>query len=488
MTRLVVHGHFYQPPREDPRTGEIDQQPSAAPFHDWNERVHAESYLSNVFADLQTPNGEEVVNTFERMSFNVGPTLMSWMDRFHPRTYQRIIRADAKSAERLGHGNAIAQAFHHTILPLSNMRDVRTQVRWGLADFRHRFGREALGMWLPETAANDDVMRVLIEEGVAFTILAPWQAGRWREPGGEWRSVTEHELNTRVPYRFLHPEGSGRSISLFFYDADIARAIAFENAMASAAGFIAMFEANASDDDGIVHAATDGETYGHHQKFGEIGLAYALFVEAEKRGAIVTNYAAHLHEHPAELEVELASGDGTSWSCAHGVERWRSACGCVTGGEPGWNQEWRAPLREALDLLRVEADEVFERLGSPLFTDPWQARDDYVSVVVGAEELDDFIAKHASGPLDDAARDKVALLLELQNDAMSMFTSCGWFFADIAGIEATQVLRYAARTLELMEILEQPTPLEAFLRSLERAKSNEPDAGTGADVFSALSR
>jgi len=486
VTRLVVHGHFYQPPREDPRTGEIEPQPSAAPFHDWNERVHAESYLSNVFADLQTPRGEEVVNTFERISFNVGPTLMSWMERFHPRTYQRIVRADKKSAELLGSGNAMAQAFHHTILPLSNMRDVRTQVRWGLVDFRWRFGRESLGMWLPETAVNDDVLRVLIEQEVSFTILAPWQAGRWREPGGPWHDVAEDGIDTRVAYRYLHPDGSGRSLSLFFYDADIARAIAFENAMASATAFIDMFESRGGEPGAIAHAATDGETYGHHHKFGEIGLAYALFVEAPARGVEITNYAAHMQDHPAELEVELTPGPGTSWSCSHGIERWRSACGCVTGGEAGWSLEWRAPLRAALDIVRDAADEIFERLGTAYFVDPWQARDAYVSVLIGAEEIDALVAARAAAPLDDDARARAMKLLELQGNSMSMFTSCGWFFADIAGIEATQVLRYAARTLELMDELDQPTPREAFLRELEKAKSNEPDAGTGADVFASL--
>lgn len=485
-TRVVIHGHFYQPPREDPRTGLIDAQPSAAPFHDWNERVHAESYLSNVFADLETPDGEQVVNTFERISFNVGPTLMSWMEKFHPRTYQRIIRADEKSIERLGFGNAIAQPFHHTILPLSNMRDVRTQVHWGLEEFKHRFGRDPLGIWLPETAANDDVLRVLMEQGVTFTILAPWQAGRWREPGGRWKSAAKEGFDTRVPYRFNHPDGSGRSISLFFYDADIARAIAFENATASAEGLIAMFEERSAGDDGIVHAATDGETYGHHQKFGEIGLAYALFVEAAKRGVTVTNCAAHLAEHPAELEVELVPGDGSSWSCVHGVERWRSSCGCTTGGEPDWDQEWRAPLREGLDVVRDAADETFERLGAEYFVDPWSARDAYVGVVLGAEKIDDLLAAQTGRPLDEDARRKAALLLELQRASMSMFTSCGWFFADIAGIETKQVLRYAARTLELMEELQQPTPREAFLRELEKAKSNDPEAGTGADVFSSV--
>lgn len=486
MTRIVVHGHFYQPPREDPWTGEIDRQPSAAPFHDWNERVHAESYLSNVFADLETATGEEVVNNFERLSFNVGPTLMSWMERFHPRTYLRIIRADAKSAERLGHGNAIAQSFHHTILPLSEPRDVRTQIRWGVADFRHRFGREPAGMWLPETAANHNVLRILIDEGIAFTVLAPWQAGRVRMPGDRWKRIEPDDIDTRVPYRYVHPEGSGRSLAIFFYDADIARAIAFENAMASAEDFIDMFEAHSHDGAGIVHAATDGETYGHHHKFGEIGLAYALFVEAERRGVTITNYPAVLAESSPEIEVELVDGPGTSWSCTHGIERWRSNCGCVTGGKEGWNQEWRAPLRAGLELVRVAADEVFERLGAHLFVDPWAARDAYVDVVVGAVDKEELLATHAAGPLDDAARREMTSLLELQRNSMSMFTSCGWFFADIAGIESIQVLRYAARTLDLMEELGQPAPTEAFTRKLEEAKSNDPEAGTGADVFASV--
>ncbi|HEV3472085.1 MAG TPA: DUF3536 domain-containing protein [Actinomycetota bacterium] len=487
--RIVVHGHFYQPPREDPWTGQIDPQPTAAPFHDWNERVHAESYLNNVFADLETEAGEVVVNNFERLSFNVGPTLMSWMEKMHPRTYARILHADSKSIERLGRGNAIAQSFHHTILPLSNMRDVRTEVRWGLADFRYRFSRDAEGIWLPETAVNDDVLGILIEEGVAFTILAPYQAGAWRRPGEDWVDVPTNGIDTRVAYRYLHPDGSGRSLSLFFYDGDIAKAIAFENAMVSAEGFIDMFASHWEDDAHLIHAATDGETYGHHQKFGEIGLAYALFVAAEQRGVEVTNYSAYLEKHPAELEAKLAAGEGTSWSCAHGVARWKEDCGCVTGGEPGWDQRWRAPLRGGLDIIRVACEEVFERLGASLFNDPWAARDDYVDVVLGAGSFDDFLAAHAARPVDDAARSQAQNLLELQRNSMSMFTSCGWFFSDVAGIESVQVLRYAARTLDLLDALGQPSPKDEAMAILAKAKSNQPAAETAADLLArALAR
>ena len=486
--RIVVHGHFYQPPREDPWTGIIDPQPSAAPFHDWNERVHAEAYLSNVFADLETDAGEVVVNNFERLSFNVGPTLMSWMEKVHPRTYARILQADAKSIERLGHGNAIAQSFHHTILPLSNIRDVRTQVRWGLADFRYRFSRDPAGIWLPETAVNDDVLAVLIEEGVTFTILAPNQAGAWRRAGEDWVDVPTSGIDTRVAYRYLHPDGSGRSMTLFFYDGDIAKAIAFENAMVSAEGFIDMFASHWDDDAHLIHAATDGETYGHHQKFGEIGLAYALFVAAEQREVEVTNYAAYLEKHPAELEARLAPGEGTSWSCAHGVGRWKEACGCVTGGEEGWHQEWRAPLREGLEVIRESADEAFERVGTGIFQDPWAARDAYVDVVIGARSFDDLLAEQSSRPVDEGTRSLAHRLLELQRNSMSMFTSCGWFFADVAGIESVQVLRYAARTLDLLDALEQSSPRDAAMVILEQAKSNEPSGVTAADLLTRAAR
>lgn len=481
--RIAVHGHFYQPPRDDPWTGAIDEQPSAAPFHDWNERVHAEAYRPNAFASIPTESGERVVNNFERLSFNVGPTLLAWIERADREVYDRIVDADAASAARLGHGNAIAQAFHHSILPLSPLRDARTEVRWGLADFRHRFGRDAAGMWLPETAANDDTLEVLIDEGVRFTVLSPAQASRWRHPGEGWTEVTADEpIDPRVGYRYHHRDGSGRFLSLLFYDGDIAQAIAFEGAGSSAEGFLDLFASHPAEDHHLVHAATDGETYGHHHEFTELGLAFALFVEAERRGVEVTNYASYLEAFPAEREVAIAGGEGSSWSCAHGVGRWIRHCGCSTGGEPGWNQRWRTPLRRALEVLRGAADEAFERLGARVFADPWRARDRYADVVIGARDLGDLLAEEASGPAvggDAAAGD----LLELQRHALAMFTSCAWFFADCAGIETTQVLRYAARVIDLLDVLGQPAPTESFLALLGQAKSNDTAAGTAADVF-----
>ena len=481
---ITVHAHFYQPPREDPWTGTVPEQPSAAPAHDWNERVHQEAYRPNAFTTVLTDDGEDTVNNFERLSFNVGPTLLAWMEAADPETYARIIEADRASSARLGHGNAIAQAFHHTILPLSPLRDVRTQIRWGLADFRHRFGRPSDGMWLPETAADDDTLEILIEEGVTFTILAPNQAGYIKDDVGEWIPAQEVGLDTTIPYRYEHRDGSGRSLAIFFYDGAIARAIAFERAGASGEGFLDLFEANAGDGL-LVHAATDGETYGHHHTFSELGLAYALFVEAPRRSIEVTNYMAFLTEHPAEVEVRLIPGEGTSWSCAHGVRRWKEDCGCMTGGQEGWNQRWRAPLRAALEIVRNTADEVFGRLGATLFTDPWAARDAYVDVVVGATDLDRFLSEWAGGPLTEDDSRRAHYLMELQRNSMSMFTSCGWFFNDVGGIETVQVLRYAARTLDLLESLDQPGPRDAFLTLLGTAHSNDPDIGTGADVFSA---
>ncbi|MEA2433010.1 MAG: hypothetical protein QOG54_467 [Actinomycetota bacterium] len=454
-------------------------QPSAAPFHDWNERVHAESYRPNAFAVIPMEDDEIIVNNYERLSFDLGPTLLSWMETADRITYEHIIGADRESFERLGHGNAIAQSFHHTILPLSSHRDVRTQVRWGLADFRYRFGREPEGIWPPETAVNEDVLEVLIEEGIAFTILAPNQAARWREPDGEW----EHPpVDTTLPHRWMHRDGSGRSIALFFYDGEIARQIAFERAGSSAEGFVELFREHAGER-GLVHAATDGETYGHHHVFTDLGLAYALFVEAERRGVEVTNYAAYLEDNPPEREVSVVGGEGSSWSCAHGVGRWARDCGCHTGGEEGWTQEWRAPLRAALDLIRETADEVFERLGSGIFNDPWVARDAYVDVVIGAITFDSFIDQAASGPLDEEGMRTARELLSMQERAMAMYTSCGWFFNDIGGIETVQVLRYAAACVDSIRKLGQSVPEQEFIATLEQAKSNDPDIGTGADVY-----
>jgi len=457
---LVIHGHFYQPPRENPWTGEVEPEPSAAPFHDWNERIHAECYGPNV-------------ENYPLISFNFGPTLLLWLAEHHGDTYQKILNADKESAAaRGGHGNAIAQAYGHAILPLCNERDRLTQVVWGLADFRFRFGREAEALWLPETAANDEVLSLLIEQGMRYVILAPTQAkGR--------------EVDTSKPYLFRHIDGSGRSLAVFFYNGPLARAIAFEGALASSRGLVERFITAARLGD-LVNVATDGETYGHHFKFGDLGLAHALRVEAKAAGFWITNYAQYLDHHPAELTVEIddgPDGEGTSWSCVHGVGRWTRDCGCQTGGEPGWNQKWRQPLRVALEFLRDDAAGKFQNAAGRLLRDPWAARNDYISVVLDPHARESFLTRNAIRPLSAQEESRALNLLEMQRSALLMFTSCGWFFSDLAGVETVQVMRYAARVIDLMDQLDLDPPGKQFLELMSEAKSNRPEKGNGADIF-----
>jgi len=460
MTALVIHGHFYQPPRENPYTGEVETEPSAAPFHDWNERIHVECYAPNV-------------DNYPLINFNFGPTLLSWLAEHHTDTYQKILAADKESvAARGGHGNAIAQAYGHAILPLCNERDRLTQVLWGLADFRFRFGREAEALWLPETAANDEVLSLLIEQGMRYVILAPNQA-------------KVSEVDTSRPYLFRHVDGSGRSLAVFFYNGPLARAIAFEGALSSSRGLVERFVSAARLGD-LVNVATDGETYGHHFKFGDLGLAHALRVEAKTAGFWITNYAQYLDRHPAESIVEIDNGpdgEGSSWSCVHGVARWARDCGCHTGGEPGWNQKWRQPLRAALEFLRDDAAAKFESYGRELLRDPWAARNDYMSVLLDPREHDEFLLRHAVHGLSTPEDVLVWVLLEMQRDTLLMFTSCGWFFSDLAGIETVQVLRYAARVIDLMNELDLDPPRKKFLEILSEARSNRPEKGNGAEIF-----
>src|SRR5437867_4478871 len=356
MPSLIIHGHFYQPPRENPWTGIVEEQPSAAPFHDWNERIYSECYGPNAFAIIFDPTtgGPRTINNYANISFNFGPTLLSWLDANHPDTYARIISADRESIERRsGHGNAIAQAYGHAILPLCNQRDLRTQIRWGLADFRHRFARDAEALWLPETACNDEVMDALIDEGLRFVILAPHQGARVRtgvrnrsgsngvdlsEP--EWRDVTDRSIDTSVAYNYRHRDASDRTIAVFFYDGTTSRALAFENLLRSSQELVDAFARSISGKD-MISVATDGETYRHHFMFGDICLAHALTVEARERNLRITNHGEFLDANSPPLEVQINSGpngEGTSWSCPHGVGRWIRDCSCHTGGQPGWNQ------------------------------------------------------------------------------------------------------------------------------------------------------
>lgn len=510
MPALIIHGHFYQPPRENPWTGIVEEQPGAAPFHDWNERVYAECYQPNSSAAVSDSTASEprAINNYEHISFNFGPTLLSWLEQQHPETYNRILHADRQSAVKHdGHGNAIAQAYGHAILPLCNERDLWTQIRWGLADFRFRFGREAEAMWLPETACNDRVMDALIEEGLRYVILAPHQAARYRtandserdEKAGSmpaarpqdacaptWRETNETILDTSVPYCYRHRNDPQREIAVFFYDGPLSRAIAFERLLRSSHELVEAFS-RAAGDKQMVNIATDGETYGHHFKFGDLGLAHALAVEAPARGLTITNYGEFLDRHPPQTEVEINNGpegEGTSWSCPHGVGRWIRDCGCATGGEPDWNQRWRKPLRDALDFLRDQNVDYFEATRGKLFTFPWLARDESISLILDPHRSrEHFLFEHAGRWLSGEERWRALTYLELQRMLLLMYTSCSWFFNDISGIETVQVLRYAARAIDLMEQLRLPSPRARFLEIIAEAKSNRPEMGHGADIY-----
>ncbi len=495
MPSLIVHGHFYQPPRENPWTGLVDAESGAEPFHDWNERIHAECYGPNSAVPIVDPKtgAERTVNNYAHLSFDFGPTLLSWLERAHPKTYRRIIYADVESvARRNGHGNAIAQAYSHPILPLCNERDGRTQVRWGMADFRHRFGREAEALWLPETACNDDVLNLLIDEGLRFVILAPQQAARIRTSENEsgWRSVADGSIDTSTAYRYLHKDGSNRSIAVFFYDQALAGAIAFEQALASSKSLVDRFAHAVRETRSLVNVATDGESYGHHHKFGDLCLAHAFEVEIPARGFSSTNYGEYLEHHPPTIDIEInngTNGAGTSWSCVHGVGRWSTDCGCSTGGQPGWNQEWRRPLRAALDFLRDHAGEYFESTRGQLFKDPWAARDDAIELVLDSQRSrEEFVGRRAPRPLMSDKAKRALLFLEMQRNTLLMYASCGWFFNDISGIESVQILKYACRAIEIIDELKLPSPRRQFLEILAEAKSNRPGRGNGADIYARL--
>ncbi|HSG39539.1 MAG TPA: DUF3536 domain-containing protein [Thermoanaerobaculia bacterium] len=473
---LCIHGHFYQPPRENPWLEAVEVQDSAYPYHDWNERVTAECYAPNAASRILDGERriERIVNNYSRISFNFGPTLLAWLEQKEPEVYRSILDADALSRERFsGHGSAIAQSYNHIIHPLANRRDKKTQILWGLADFERRFGRKAEGMWLPETAVDLESLDLMAEAGVRFTVLEPHQARRVRpktaKGKGEWEDVGGGRIDTTIPYEAVLP--SGRRIAIFFYNGGISRAVAFEGLLVSGERFADRLLSGVPqnpDRDRLVHIATDGETYGHHHRYGEMALSYALHHIESNGLARLTNYGEFLAAHPPDREVEIV--ENTAWSCAHGVGRWREDCGCHTGGGPGWNQAWRAPLRRALDWLRDELAPRYEKAAGEFFPDPWAARDAYIGVILDR-------------PPASADRVRELRLLEMQRHLMLMYTSCGWFFNDLAGIETVQILQYAGRAVQLAEQLFETTVEEEFLRLLEAARSNDPNAGTGRDLY-----
>ncbi|MCC5949826.1 MAG: DUF3536 domain-containing protein, partial [Nitriliruptoraceae bacterium] len=424
MDRFIcLHGHFYQPPRENPWLELVEQQDAAYPFHDWNERIDAECYAPNTRARILDDQGRIVrlVNNYARMSFNVGPTLLSWMRDESPDTYAGIIEADRRSVERFdGHGSAMAQVYSHAIMPLASEHDRRTQVVWGIRDFQHRFGRDPEGMWLAETAVDDATLDLLAEHGIRFVVLSPYQAARVRPlPGGTgtgdagngtdeaangvddgtpWTDVHGGRVDPTMPYRVVLP--SGRTIAAFFYDGPISQAVAFEGLLESGQRFAdrLLDGFNGRRGPQLVNIATDGESYGHHHRHGEMALADALDRLARRDDVQVTNYAQYLHLFPPTHQAEVVQA--SSWSCSHGVERWRADCGCNTG-EAGRHQRWRGPLRAALTELGEELAGIYEREAAPLLRDPWAARDDYIDVVLDRDgNRPGFLARHATHDLD----------------------------------------------------------------------------------------
>jgi alpha-amylase/alpha-mannosidase (GH57 family) len=489
---LCIHGHFYQPPRENPWLEEIEPQDGAHPYRDWNERIHAECYAPNAFARILDDRGRivRITSNYSRISFDFGPTLLAWLERHARDTYGAVLDADRRSRELYGgHGSAIAQAYNHMILPLASKRDRRCQVSWGIRDFEHRFGRRPEGMWLPETAVDVETLEVLADLGIRFTILEPGQGGRTRARGGRWRTAGRGQLDPTTAYEVRLP--SGAAMALFFYDGPVSRAIAFERLLDSgeelARRLLERFD-DARRRPQLVHVATDGETYGHHHRFGEMALALALDRIASGSEATLTNYGRFLELHPPAHEVEIR--ENTSWSCAHGVERWRGDCGCRAGGHPAWTQAWRAPLRAALAELRDRLAPIYEKRARELLRDPWSARDDYVSVVLDRtdETKRSFLDRHALGQPSPGERVAIWKLLELERNTMLAYTSCGWFFDELSGIETVQVLRYAARAAGLAREVLGENVEPALVSALERAPSNDPRYGNGRGVWNELVR
>ena len=486
---LCIHGHFYQPPRENPWLEAVEIQDSAEPYHDWNERISAECYAPNSASRIL--DGDQrilnIVSNYAKISFNFGPTLLSWMEKASPEVYQAILNADRESMEQhSGHGAAIAQVYNHMIMPLANKADKRTQIIWGIRDFEKRFQRPPEGMWLAETAVDLESLELMAEMGIKYTILEPHQAAAFKKIGQE--AWTRTDVDNRIdPTRgYLCRLGSRRSITLFFYNGPISRGVAFDNLLESGEVFAEKLMAGFSEDGQVpqlLNIATDGETYGHHQNFGDMALAYALDYIESNQLARLTNYGEFLELHPADHEVQIH--EFTSWSCSHGVERWKGNCGCNSGGHPQWNQEWRAPLRSALDWLRDRLANDFSRIGRKYLKDPWLARDDYIEVILrqDMEKAESFLARHCARELDTKDKIITLKLLEIQRQAMLMYTSCGWFFDELSGIETVQVIQYACRAVQLAEGIAEQGLEKAFVERLKLARSNFPEYGDGSYVY-----
>ncbi len=488
MNRYVcIHGHFYQPPRENPWLEEIEVQDSAYPYRDWNERITAECYSPNTAARIldSSQTVMEIINNYSRISFNFGPTLLSWIETHAPDVYAAIKHADRESQKRFsGHGSAIAQVYNHLIMPLANRKDKETQVIWGIEDFKYRFGRKPEGMWLAETAVDIETLEVLAEHGIKFTILAPRQASRVKQLNKEeWFDVSNSRIDQRRAYICKLP--SGKSISLFFYDGIISQDLAFGDLMSNGENLANRMLSTLDEKPGyaqIAHIATDGETYGHHQKHGEMALAYCLHYIETNSYAKLTVYGEFLEKFPPEYEVEII--EDTSWSCIHGVERWRSNCGCNSGRQ-GWNQDWRAPLRNALDWLRDTLIQFYEKVNGQFDINIGKLRNNYIKVILNRspKNVNEFLSSNGFNNLSGEEKIKILKILEIQRHALLMYTSCGWFFDEISGIETVQVILYAARAIQLLNEVSGVNLEKDFLDLLKKIPSNIPELKNAKIVY-----
>ena len=488
---LTIHGHFYQPPRENPWLEAIELQDSALPFHDWNERICIECYNPNSVSRIVDNRNRilDIVNNYEYMSFNFGPTLLSWMEEFAPLTYERIIKADIESiSQHNGHGNAMAQVYNHMIMPLANARDKETQVKWGIRDFEYRFGRKPEGIWLAETAVDDATLKVLVDNGIKFTVLSPYQALKMKKSTDkDWQDVSWGNIDPARSYKYTLKCDPKKSIDLFFYDGAISRSVAFDELLTDGNKFIKRLKEGVSDlrdYPQLINIATDGESYGHHTKFGDMALSYVLKIKAEDEGFKITNYAEYLDLYKSDYEVDIKQA--SSWSCFHGVGRWMDDCGCSTGGHPGLNQKGRKPLRNALVFLRDNLAKIFEKEGKKYYLDnPWDVRNRYIEVILdrNASKIKKFQKENFKAELTEEEKIKGMELLEIQRQAMLMYTSCGWFFSEISGIETVQIMKYAARAMQLASGFSKENFEEKFLEILSEAKSNIQEFGTGKDIY-----
>ena len=485
---ICIHGHFYQPPRENAWLEEIELQDSAFPFHDWNERITAECYGPNAVARILNDEGriKDIVNNYSKISFNFGPTLLSWMESNAPEVYEAILEADKLSMDNFnGHGSAIAQAYNHIIMPLANKRDKETQVKWGIKDFESRFGRYPEGMWLPETAVDTETLEVLADHNIKFTILAPRQAKRVAKIGSkDWTDVSGEKVDPRLPYLCELP--SGKTIILFFYDGGVSMDLAFKGLLDNGQQLSDRLVAalNMKDDiPYIVHVATDGESYGHHHRHGEMALAYCIDdIENNKKVQII-NYGAYIEKHPPKHKAEIH--ESSSWSCVHGIERWRSDCGCSSGMNQGWSQQWREPLRNGLDWLRDKVERVYEQQMAKFTDEPWRIRNEYINVILNRDpdNVNQFLKNNFNKDISHKEKTKIIRMLEMQRNALLMYTSCGWFFDEVSGLETTQILQYANRTIQLAEREENVKLEEDFLKIIEKAQSNIPEIGNAREAY-----